>query len=128
VDWNIDSAVEIDATDAIGLRKFLNSPKAPLLLVSQAGQVAANWQYPTAPADVWLQMKAIWVRRQERSRCRMSELDGGPMIRERIGIALLVWLAMGATCIHARNWHSMMATGRLLWRQHHGSASLYAFC
>jgi hypothetical protein len=58
VDWNIDSAVEIDATDAIGLRKFLNSPKAPLLLVSQAGQVAANWQYPTAPADVWLQIES----------------------------------------------------------------------
>jgi lysophospholipase L1-like esterase len=32
----------------------------------------------------------------------MPELDGGPMIRERIGIALLVWLAMGATCIHAQ--------------------------
>jgi hypothetical protein len=56
--WNIDPAVQIDVNDAMGLHKFLSGPKAPLLLVSPTGQVVASWQYPTAPADVWLQIQS----------------------------------------------------------------------
>jgi hypothetical protein len=58
VDWNIDPAVEFDASDAIGMRRFLSSHDAPLLLVSPAGQVVANWKHPTPPADVWLQIQS----------------------------------------------------------------------
>jgi hypothetical protein len=58
VDWNIDPSVEIDAADAIGLRRFVARHDAPLLLLSPSGQVVANWLYPTAPADVWLQLQS----------------------------------------------------------------------
>jgi hypothetical protein len=56
--WNIDPAVQMDAADAMGLRRSLSGLAAPLLLVSPSGQVAASWQYPTAPADVWLQIQS----------------------------------------------------------------------
>jgi hypothetical protein len=57
-DWNFDPAIQIDATNATGLRKTNNSGAAPLLLVSPTGQVAASWQYPVSPADVWLQIQS----------------------------------------------------------------------
>jgi len=56
--WNVDPAVEIDAADASGLRKANSLSTAPLLLVSPSGQVAASWQYPVPPADVWLQIQS----------------------------------------------------------------------
>lgn len=56
--WNFDPAVQIDATNASGLRKA-NSPTAvPLLLISPSGKIVASWQYPVAPADVWLQIQS----------------------------------------------------------------------
>jgi len=58
VDWNIDPAVQFDATDAMGLNKSLSGSAAPLLLVSPSGQVVASWRFPTAPADVWLQIQS----------------------------------------------------------------------
>jgi hypothetical protein len=54
--WNFKPAVEIDATNASGLRKASNS--ADLLLISPSGQVAASWHYPVSPADVWLQIQS----------------------------------------------------------------------
>jgi len=54
--WNFKPAVEIDATNASGLRKASNA--ADLLLISPSGQVAASWHYPVSPADVWLQIQS----------------------------------------------------------------------
>ena len=56
--WNLEPAVEIDATDASGLRKAYNSSAAELLLISPSGEVAARWEYPVSPADVWLQIQS----------------------------------------------------------------------
>jgi len=57
-DWNIDPAVQIDGADAVGLRKSYSQTTAPLLLVSPSGQIVASWHFPTAPADVWLQIQS----------------------------------------------------------------------
>jgi len=57
-DWNFDPTIQIDATNASGLRKTNNLGAEPLLLVSPTGQVAASWQYPVSPADVWLQIQS----------------------------------------------------------------------
>jgi hypothetical protein len=56
--WNFDPAVQIDATNASGLRESNNLTAASLVLVSPSGQVAASWQYPVSPADVWLQIQS----------------------------------------------------------------------
>jgi hypothetical protein len=57
-DWNFDPTVEIDAANARGLRNAGSAGTATLLLVSPSGQVAASWQYPVSPADVWLQIQS----------------------------------------------------------------------
>jgi hypothetical protein len=56
--WNIDPAVQIDATDASGLRKADNPIAAQLLLISPSGKIVESWQYPVSPADVWLQIQS----------------------------------------------------------------------
>lgn len=56
--WNFNPAIEIDATDASGVRNANNSTVAPLLLVSPSGRLAASWQIPVSPADVWLQIQS----------------------------------------------------------------------
>jgi hypothetical protein len=56
-DWNFDPAIEIDATNATGLRKTESTAETRLLLLSPSGQVAASWQFPVPPADVWLQIQ-----------------------------------------------------------------------
>ena len=56
--WNFEPAVEIDATNASGLRKAYNPNTAALSLISPSGQVVASWQYPVSPADVWLQIQS----------------------------------------------------------------------
>lgn len=57
-DWNFDPAVQIDATNASGVRSTdaLTSPS--LLLISPTGHVVATWQYPVSPSDVWLQIQS----------------------------------------------------------------------
>lgn len=55
--WNLDSAVQIDAMNTSGLRKVNNLNPAQLMLVSPSGQIVATWQYPVSPADVWLQIQ-----------------------------------------------------------------------
>lgn len=57
-DWNFDARVRTDATDATGLRKAADSVAAPLFLISPTGQIVASWQFPVAPADVWLQIQS----------------------------------------------------------------------
>lgn len=57
-DWNFDSILEIDASNASGLRKSNGLAASPLLLVSPSGQVAASWEVPVSPADVWLQVQS----------------------------------------------------------------------
>ncbi|MGD0480393.1 MAG: right-handed parallel beta-helix repeat-containing protein [Terracidiphilus sp.] len=57
-DWNFEPGVEIDAANASGLRKADNPNTATLRLISPSGQVAASWQYPVSPADVWLQIQS----------------------------------------------------------------------
>jgi len=57
-DWNIDPEIRIDASNALGLRRDGSEGTAPLLLLSPAGEVVANWQYPVPPADVWLQIQS----------------------------------------------------------------------
>ena len=56
--WNFEPGVEIDATNASGLRKAGDRNSATLWLISPSGQVAARWQYPVSPADVWLQIQS----------------------------------------------------------------------
>ena len=56
-DWNAGSALQFDIEDVFRLRKSYNANAAPLLLVSPSGQVEASWQFPTPPADVWLQIQ-----------------------------------------------------------------------
>jgi hypothetical protein len=56
-DWNIDPSVQVDAANVSGLRKDTNLADT-LLLISPSGKVAASWQYPVAPADVWLQIQS----------------------------------------------------------------------
>jgi hypothetical protein len=56
--WNFDPAVLIDATNASGLRESDNLTAAPLVLVSPSGKIAASWQFPVSPADVWLQIQS----------------------------------------------------------------------
>jgi hypothetical protein len=53
-DWNFDPAVQIDAS---GPRRADGPATASLLLISPSGHVAASWQYPIPPADVWLQIQ-----------------------------------------------------------------------
>ena len=57
-DWNIDPDIQIDATNASGLHKPDSSADASLLLVSPEGKVAASWQFPVPPGDVWLQIQS----------------------------------------------------------------------
>jgi hypothetical protein len=57
-DWNIDPAVQIDATNASGMRKASNPIASSLLLVSPSGKIAATWSFPVSPADVWLQIQS----------------------------------------------------------------------
>jgi hypothetical protein len=56
--WNFEPGVEIDAANASGLRKVDDRNLSKLLLISPSGQVAASWQYPVSPADVWLQIQS----------------------------------------------------------------------
>jgi hypothetical protein len=56
--WNFEPGIEIDATNASGLRKADDRNSATLWLISPSGQVAASWQYPVSPADVWLQIQS----------------------------------------------------------------------
>jgi hypothetical protein len=56
--WNFDPAIEIDASNASGLRQESNLTSAPLLLVSPSGQVVASWPYPVSSGDVWLQIQS----------------------------------------------------------------------
>jgi hypothetical protein len=56
--WNFDPAVQIDATNASGLRKDSDLTSPPLVLVSPSGQIAASWKYPVSPGDVWLQIQS----------------------------------------------------------------------
>jgi hypothetical protein len=55
--WDFDPRVKIDSANALGLR-MADNPTATLLLLSPSGQVAARWQYPVSPADVWLQIQS----------------------------------------------------------------------
>jgi hypothetical protein len=57
-DWNIDTRIRIDVADTAGLRKAGASAAAPLLLIAPTGQIVASWQFPVAPADVWLQIQS----------------------------------------------------------------------
>jgi hypothetical protein len=56
--WNFEPGVEIDAANASGLRKADDRKTATLRLISPSGEVAASWQYPVSPADVWLQIQS----------------------------------------------------------------------
>lgn len=56
--WNFSPKVQIDAANALGLRKANSLNAAPLMLVAPSGQVVSSWQYPVSPADVWLQIQA----------------------------------------------------------------------
>jgi hypothetical protein len=56
--WNFEPAVEVDVADGLGLRGYYDVSVAPLLLVSPSGQIAASWQHPVSPADVWLQIQS----------------------------------------------------------------------
>jgi len=56
-DWNIDSAIELDAANASGLRTAESATSAALMLISPSGQIAARWQFPVPPGDVWLQIQ-----------------------------------------------------------------------
>jgi hypothetical protein len=56
--WNFEPGIEIDATNASGLRKVDDLNSATLWLISPSGQVAASWQSPVSPADVWLQIQS----------------------------------------------------------------------
>ena len=57
--WNFDPAVADRCDKCIGsAQKSNNFSAAPLLLVSPSGKVAASWQYPVSPADVWLQIQS----------------------------------------------------------------------
>jgi hypothetical protein len=56
--WNFEPGIEIDATNASGLRKADDRNSATLWLISPSGQVAASWQSPVSPADVWLQIQS----------------------------------------------------------------------
>jgi hypothetical protein len=55
--WDFDPRVQIDATNALGLR-MADNPNASLLLLSPSGQAIASWQYPVPPAYVWLQIQS----------------------------------------------------------------------
>jgi hypothetical protein len=57
-DWNFDAAVRTDPADQMGLRKANHPAGQSLLLISPSGQVAASWQFPISPADVWLQIQS----------------------------------------------------------------------
>ena len=57
-DWNFDPTVQIDAANASGVRNAGSAGTSTLLLVSPTGQVAASWQYPVSPADIWLQIQS----------------------------------------------------------------------
>lgn len=57
-DWNFAPAVQIDATNKSGVLKASNHNAAALLLISPSGKIAASWQYPVSPADVWLQIQS----------------------------------------------------------------------
>ncbi len=54
--WDFDPRIQIDAAKASGPRA--NNGSAQLLLFSPTGLVAASWQYPVSPADVWLQIQS----------------------------------------------------------------------
>lgn len=56
--WNFDPAIEIDATNASGLRKAVDHDGPTLWLISPSGEVVASWQSPVSPADVWLQIQS----------------------------------------------------------------------
>lgn len=56
--WNIDPAVQIDGTNASGLRKDDQPAAASLLLISPSGEIAGRWLYPVSPADVWVQIQS----------------------------------------------------------------------
>jgi len=55
--WNISTAVKIDQDLASRLRKTEVTAPGTLLLVSPSGQIAASWQSPVPPGDVWLQIQ-----------------------------------------------------------------------
>jgi len=57
-DWSFDPAIQIDAANASGILRPSNLNASPLLLISPSGKVAASWQYPVSPADVWLQIQS----------------------------------------------------------------------
>jgi hypothetical protein len=56
--WNFQPAIVIDATNASGLRKANGLKSATLFLISPSGRVAASWEYPVPPANVWLQIQS----------------------------------------------------------------------
>jgi len=57
-DWNLSPPLHMEAANAAELRKTFNLSSAPeLLLISPSGEVAARWQSPVHPADVWLQIQ-----------------------------------------------------------------------
>jgi len=57
-DWNLSPPLHMEAANAAELRKTFNLSAAPeLLLISPSGEVAARWQSPVHPADVWLQIQ-----------------------------------------------------------------------
>jgi hypothetical protein len=58
VDWHFDSKINMDFANAESLRNAYSLTEAPkLLLVSPSGHVVARWEFPIAPADVWLQIQ-----------------------------------------------------------------------
>ena len=55
--WNISTAVKIDQDLASRMRKTEVTAPGTLLLLSPSGQIAASWQSPIPPGDVWLQIQ-----------------------------------------------------------------------